>query len=255
MKKNVLTEFIFTIFFLIFLSACGIDTYYILHAPIDAVRPYDNSANRVFSFKTNDTQNISMSIFLGTNVFYKIYDNKSTCESEALSISNANKQYSDAGYKKIESLGYKQLKISTNKDPLIEKDGTNRSVLIRLYTEGVNSPRPEHWYHWEVSVAGMKLLDGSQPAIPLRSNGSTFDFFNNINKRDSGKKNVIINGKKYFNNIPVNTDDDVKLTATGAVTSYYVNAYAVSSGRDPSLTPKYGELLSLGYITINESDH
>ena len=147
------------------------------------------------------------------------------------------------------SLGYKKLSISTNDDPLIADEQLDRLVKIRLYTEGEASGSP---YEACVTVSNSAILDGSDYAIPLRSDASsTFDFFPDSAKITS------VNGKTYYNNTPSSsTDEDVKMTSSSAsdVTAWYVNAYVVSVGRTETFTLKYSQLTALGYIVISSSN-
>lgn len=243
------------LFFLVAISllmgSCGLDLYYVLE-PVQDVTACDDThdaLNRYFSFVTNESPNENSGIFVGTSVFYKIYDSKTALTSDATSISNANTtEYSENGYTKMVSLGYKQMALSTNADPLVECEYIDRNVKIRLFTEGT--------YYAGVQVANVYVMDGEVNAIPLRSNGTTFDFFPNKDAEYTSKdgKYTKVGDKQYENATPSSASDDVKVTLSSTET-WYVNAYVVSVGRTPTFTLKYSQIAPLGYIEIAKGNN
>lgn len=245
-KRINLTKIFFSLIVMIYsflCISCGLDVYYILEPPELEGSPADNALSRVFTFRTNDAGNSSMDIFIGTSVFYKIYNNQSSLTSDQISISSSNTQYSDSGYNKLSSLGYQQLVLSTDVDPLIEKSTVNRSIEIRLFTEG-STDNP---YLAGVKVSGNYLKDGSANAIPLRINDKTFQLY-------STNKTTTVNNYVYTNTIPLNSDEDVKYSTTFTTDdTWYVNAYAVSVGRTSTFTLKYSQLTALGSIVISKT--
>ena len=231
-----------------FSISCGLDVYYILYPPSEAqiVNENTEALGRYFSFRTSDVENNGMDIFTGTAVIYRIYNTLSQLTSDSFSISNYNNEFSDKGYNRAISLGYQRLDISNNSVPLVSKSDKNRSVEIRLFTEGyLDNP-----YQAGIKVASEYIKDGSDIAIPLRENESTFAFY-------SSKKFTNVNNKQYSNTVPEKDDIDVKfiqLSESSAENIWYVNAYAVSVGMTSDFTYKYSELEPLGYIVIKESD-
>ncbi len=231
-----------------FSISCGLDVYYILYPPSNAKVVDENTEalNRFFSFRTNDIENTSMSIYTGTSVIYKIYNTLPKLISESSSISNYNDEFSEKGYNRAIALGYQQLAISNNDFPLIAKDSSDRSVEIRLFTEGfVSDP-----YEAGIKVSGQYIMDGYDIAIPLRENETTFSFY-------SSEKDTIVNGHIYDNVIPNQEDIDVSyvsLSDPEQENVWYVNAFAVSVGMTSDFAYKYSELEPLGYIVIKESD-
>mgnify|MGYP001019991346 FL=1 len=125
-------------------------------------------------------------------------------------------------------MGYNELsitkKISTINDTLIPIDSTNRKIQVRLFTEGFS----ESPYAAGIRVNN-SLVDGSIPARAVLS--ASFDFFG------TGP-------------VPELTDPDVKMNSALGTDVWYVNAYAVSVGRNTSFQYFYSSLLHLGYITI-----
>jgi hypothetical protein len=232
----------------VFSVSCGLDVYYILYPPSEAqiVNENTEALGRYFSFRTADVENSGMDIFTGTTVIYKIYNTLAQLTSDSFSINNSNSEFSDKGYNRAVGLGYQKLLLSNNQMPLVEKDGTDRTVEIRLFTEGyVDDP-----YQAGIKISGQYVMDGSDIAIPLRKNESTFAFY-------STEKNTIVNGRYYLNSIPEEDNIDVKfvqLTEENTKNIWYVNAYAVSMGMTSDFSYKYSQLEPLGYIVISEED-
>ena len=143
--------------------SCGLDVYYILYPPSEAkvVNEETDALGRYFSFKTADVENASMDIFTGTVVLYKIYNNRSQMISDSYSINNYNEELSEKGYNRAYALGYQQLNISNNDTPLVAKSGQNRTVEIRLFTEGyIDDP-----YEAGIKVSEDVLVDDSKSLI------------------------------------------------------------------------------------------
>lgn len=232
----------------VFSISCGLDVYYILYPPSDSqiVNENTEALGRYFSFRTADVENKGMDIYTGTAVIYKIYNTLSQLTTDSFSINNYNSEFSDKGYNRAESLGYQKMILSNNDIPLITKSYNNRSVEIRLFTEGyVDDP-----YRAGIKISGQYVMDGSDIAIPLRENESTFSFY-------SSSSNTVVNDRSYQNSIPEQDNIDVKyvqLTDENTENVWYVNAYAVSIGMTPDFTYKYSQLEPLGYIVISESD-
>ena len=77
-----------------------------------------------------------MDIYVGVTVIYRIYNDLTNLISDSFSINNYNSEYSEKGYNRAIALGYQQLEISNNEFPLVYKSSSNRTVEIRLFTEG-----------------------------------------------------------------------------------------------------------------------
>ena len=129
---------------LLFLSSCGLDEYYEINAPyIRNNDPYYETEydNRFFSFVTNDSDSgVEVGAgfsFLGTAIYYKIYNNYSVMNSDIFTIRSlsTSTNYQNAATKVVEGLSYQQLAIENEDDyiPLIKKssDNKNQSVWIR----------------------------------------------------------------------------------------------------------------------------
>ena len=151
----------------------------------------------------------------GTEVFYRIYTSQEDLQNDAKSINSANKEYSENGYKKLISLGYKEITSkSTGVNPLIDENGGN--VTIFLSTTDSES----------ANVSGIN-------EVPLRYNRLPFNF-------DSSKTD---------SKVPSSNDSDFNFNSD-STSHYFVNLYAVSTGSDIA-SGNFGthsELLSLGFL-------
>lgn len=236
--NNKGVRIVFILFLLFLIISCGLDVYYILEPAtiIQTVTEDSDSLNNIYNFRTEDSTNSNSSIAMGTAVYYKIYNSSSTRISDRNSISAANKIYSETGFDKLESLGYQSLKSSQNDEPLIDISNTDQTVNIRLFTEGTSSSP----YKPSI-VINSNTLEG---VIPLRYNGDTFDF-------GEGDLYGVISKTNYESPYPKDGDEDVKYTEGESESIWYVQAYAVSVGRDSNFTTKYSQLLYLGFITID----
>ncbi len=218
----------------LFFFACGIPVYYVIEPPqIEHVATYETTDyhERHFSFTCPYSASSENSEFtlLGTDIYYRIYNNLDDMNSDISSISSRNSEYSDSGYLKMVELNYQQLWLTSGESPVVKKTSSTRTIELRLCTDTGYSPRL------------YDLTNNNLISYPLRrgtgSSGSgnmTFDF-------DSE------------NNHPVSGDQDTKIREgydnEGA---WYVNLYAVTVGRDSSLAYQYSSLLHLGSLKIEE---
>lgn len=251
--------------FLLLLEACGLDTFYYLDPPItDGHTSYyttEDGIYRYFSFVTNEESSLgdndqyfsssSELVFLGTEVYYKIYNNYSTmvsAENAIDSLNSSSSNYAAAAESLIESRGYKPLKFSSGSfTPLVEAGSSpnNRHVYIRLndygtevdYSKGICiSSQPMDKY----SPANA-LMHNGQPVMPRRYINSSYGF--NFGQDDN-------------NPLPKNGDADVTYSSSSSDSgTWYVDMYAVSVGRDTSYSTSYSKVLFLGSVKIQESDY
>jgi hypothetical protein len=228
---------------LVSFSGCGLTEYYTLDAPTvtynsPSYTTTDYTA-KYFDFLTREsgmTDYLSSSsdfVFLGTAVYYKIYNNYSTMLSRNSSISSVNtsSNYSSAATKMIETYEYQQLGTDSGTiTPLVSATGSNRRVYIRLMHYGSSND-----YAAKITIAGTEL------AVPLRvGNKYTFDFGRTSSDDD--------------NAVPVSGDDDVEYGTASSSGKWYVDMYAVAVGRDSSYTTSYSLVLHLGSVTIDQNE-
>lgn len=219
-NKRIFIKFIFFSFVALFLS-CGLETYnftypilYVYNNPL-----YSSSDTTTYycSFKTNETsQNEN---FIGTDVYYRIYNSSSALISDRNSINATNTtNNSGAAAQRMDSFGYKQLKMSPSlkRQVFIPSELSNRNVYIRLkdmyLTSDIN-------FMAAIRVDGNYLYSGTTLVKPCRNDGSkTFDFFDD-DDNDSGKKTDVkpVEGDSDYTHSSANADSE----------TYYVQLYAV----------------------------
>ncbi|MBR4386838.1 MAG: hypothetical protein IKP51_09990 [Treponema sp.] len=250
--------------FLLLLEACGLDSFYYLDPPVtDGHISYyttEDGILRYFSFVTNEESSLgdndqyfsssSELVFLGTEVYYKIYTSYSTMvnvENAIDSLNSSSSNYAAAAESLIESRGYKPLKFSHGSfSPLVEAGSSpnNRHVYIRLndygsetdYSKGIcisNHPMDKY----SLSDA---LMHNGNPVLPRRYINANYGF--NFGQDDN-------------NPLPKSGDADVNYSGSPSGGIWYVDMYAVSVGRDTSYSTSYSKVLFLGSTKISESDY
>ncbi len=275
--------------------ACGLDEYYVLEEPTgpNHLSYYltDDYAQWYCDFKTNDTGNsdyLSSSSsfrFLGTAIYYKIYNNTSTLTTHRSAISNVNtsSNYGTAATKMIETYGYQPLSTSPNFNwyPFVEAASSNRRVVLRLksyasslisgsltdyttracikiddYYVGYDSDNNQVNYYYDSSTDTWYAEDKSTVvtdfnlAIPYRYDAThSFDFFDDDDDDSSSSRDILPVGDS------TSSDDDYWFTSTATdEDEYYVQLYAVAVGRDSNYTVSYSLVLDLGTIPIKNGE-
>ncbi|MGI5105896.1 hypothetical protein H0R94_02490 [Treponema socranskii] len=245
MRKNC---HVYELFFLaaccLCFFGCGLEEYYVLEAPFriyntpNADTTYDN---KYFDFVTNETGNSSMSTsfdFLGTAVYYKIYNLYESIGSvtSALSSANNSTEYSAAATLLINTYKYRELgTASGTTTPLIASTGADRRIYIRLTNYQTD---PRYLAKIIVGYAGDSSIAATW--IPKRQ-GNRYSFdFGRTGSEDPA---------------PVSGDDDYNYSSSGFSSAYpntyFVDMYALSVGRDTTYTTYYSKVLHLGTVAIN----
>ena len=257
-KKNNIFSLSACLFVFLFLS-CGLDTFYVMDPPITdhtAVYSSTDYATNYFLFRTSETTSHNKDYngsagfkFLGTEVYYKIYNNYSTMNSDISRVENyldADDPTSASDYIINNSnMNYRTLAISSGDySPLIKNESNNRYVYIRLtdfekdgpFQQGIclNDSQAISTYD-----SSMSLKYGSQIVYPRRNiskSGCTFNFGGDDDDYDL---------------VPLSDDEDVKYSSSVSEEGvWYVNMYAISTGYDTSYTIYYSEPLHLGSVSI-----
>ena len=233
----------------LFFAACGLDQVYLLSEPtVIYNNVYDDTTDYTrwyVEFLTNETGNSdyypsrgNAFTFLGTEVYYKIYNNVSTLRSHRNSIESLNDStnYSAAATRLVETYRYQTLGTNSGTvwSPFVECRERNTRVRIRLTSYGDE----------EDFRAGVWFDGQDMNVVPYRNGGRySFDFFNKADDKNPSTPNIP----------PVETvsnDGDYWHTASGGSDAYYVQLYAVAVGRDSNYTPAYSLVLDLGVIPI-----
>lgn len=220
MARKVCIIVFFIVFLLLF--SCGLDVYYFVEPPFNSsviVNPSDPS-EQYFSFTAADASNSEISAggnvnFLGTDVYYKIYSDLSTLQSQRNSINSSNTEYTENGINRLNNLGFQKISSSNYSDPLIKKATSNQSVSIRLF---YSDP-----YDAEI------LVNQNDIGKPLRYNGESFEI----------PAGTILQG------LDVNTTN-----LDESSPSYYVLLYAVSVSTLNLSQRIYSSLCPLGYLQL-----
>lgn len=261
MRKKIF-RYLF-VFFLPLFFGCGLDNFYYLDPPLHGGHvAYYNSSEDILNFcscLTNESSSTGVNYmyfgasdfyFLGTEIYYKIFNNISTLQSVESSVSSMisnTSSYTSAVDYLIGSRGFKTLGVSDGKiSPLIKPSSgrTNQYVYIRLdnyndtdYRSGIcvgNSSSNKWTEEKSLKVNGKNVT-------PVRyGTGCGFDFSR------TGKNN---------SPIPKKGDDDVEFSETPTEDGvWYVLMYAASVGRDTNYSESYSQPYLMGELAIREKD-
>ena len=255
-KKYHLYELFFLAACCLCFFGCGLETTYALKAPsLISLSPLYSTKqfqNKCFVFWTEEADNVNISSsfdFLGTAVYYKIYNRHESITSVTSALSSANNSTDSSSAAKLltETYKYKQLGTSAGaRTPLIQYEsppsspwppyynGHGRCVYIRLssYQNDDYTAKFINNYTGDNSV--------TPTAVPRREgNRYSFDF----GRHGSEDRR------------PAEGDDDYSYSSSGFSAgydhTYFVDLYAVSVGRDENYTLQYSPVLHLGTVAVN----
>lgn len=216
--------------------SCGLETFYKIKPPDNAVpqnaadgavvtNPVSTTETRKYEFSSENNGNF---IAPGTEVYYRIYNSVEKLQQDARSINAVNTDIGGSGFVRMQSLGYKKLRVQSgrkNQDLLIE--GAHR-VIIRLTDDG---------FGFGVFYDGA----GAPQFSPVLRDGDRQFYF----KTDSTTLKPPETG-----NADVDSAED-----RGALRGryWYVNAYAVSVGLvSTTWTRSVSKLLPLGFLALEK---
>ncbi len=236
-KENIFITFLI-VCLILFNSACGLDTYYVIDPPTLVINePIYSSidpSSQYFEFYTteNDYEGIK---FLGTEVYYKIYRNSARMESEYKTIvatANNTDTSSQAADKLIDTYKYKPLGAYGyyNQAVLLPSTGMSRLVHIRL-----SDFAP---YQAQILVGGVNINNSPSPVIPVRNLARNGDNSFNFKNMDSSLR-------------PNKDDEDVDYSGSGSDSIWYVAMFAVAVGQDATYSSINSNVLFLGSVTIS----
>ena len=242
-QKTLRKRIVFSVFagvFCLFFFTCGIPVYYVIEPPKigSNIPTYETSdqSNRYFSFicpYSSSSDNSEFSL-LGTGIYYRIYDSVETMNSDINSINGRNGEYSENGYFKMIELNYQPLLSTPASTPIVKKITSSRTVELRLCNEGTYT-------------TGLKdVTNNTQISVPYRygissSTNATAGFqFTSSYHPESGDQDYSMSNQSSG-----------QTTGSG---EWYVNMYAVSIGRDSSLSQHYSSLLHLGNLKITQTE-
>lgn len=235
-KFCCIVNIVFVFFFCTSLCVCGLDEYYVLDEP--AIRntfPTVDTTDELlknFSFKTSKNSDSGAFNYVGTAIYYRIYNNKSTLSSHISNIDNLNKADNmDAAAKAI---------INTYKyQPLGTSGGKTEAVLLGAEYDGTLVDIRLHNYHeYKRHIS----TDGAEWSVYPMRNGDLKSFHFNPNSKDR------------IDVLPEEGDEDLEYGSATKSGRWYVNAYAFAKGRDANFNDVCSLVLHLGTIVIDESD-
>lgn len=242
---------------LLLFTGCGIDNYIFLY-PIDQILNNPSGSQdlltQYFHFRTVDEKNADNDPvnFKGYEIYYRIYNNKSTLNQDISSISTFAGNNADLIFNWLkETKKYHRLSCVKNPFfiPLIPTATLNRDVYIRLknYNEIVLSG---------VFVGNLQIYspaDQEVKLVPL--NGTSADFGLPLRTDANGITSIQKENTRYFfdyENINSEDSDVTYTTSSENEGNWYVQAYVFAYGSDSSYNSIYSSFFSLGYITIKQ---
>lgn len=243
----------------IFVFSCGLEEVLIVPDPTvtynNPLYSSDDSLTWYFSFKTVSDSDKN---FIGTDVYYKIYNdyNKLISERSSILSVNTSSNSSAAATKMVETYNYQTLGSSQNSGNAVYFPNTTpQTVVIRLKTYVNADPSSEgaqdqYKSHACVGVkAEGKTLYTYKQYIPYRNgNRKSFDFFDD---NDDDKNRV-------RDCLPVYGDSDYCCNESDKSTSfeeYYVQMFAVGVAfNQEKVSSEYSLVLDLGSVPIKKNE-
>ncbi len=258
----------------IFVSSCGLEEIFTVEEPTVVLNaPLYSSSDSLtwyFSFKPSDDNGKA---FIGTDVYYKIYNDSSKLSSDRSSILSVNtsSNSTEAAKRMIESYGYqplgtsiatgyavfvpKNLEDSENNEEDSENNKKLNSIVFRLktslsYAGDSDSASADDRYKSHACIGvkeNTKYL--YKDYIPFRNgNRKSFDFFDS----DENDKN------RTRDALPVYGDSDYSCNESDKDKSfdeYYVQAFAVGVAfNDQTTALSYSLVLDLGSVPIKKDE-
>lgn len=249
-KKSVLLMSFLVLSGLFF--SCGLDEVtYVTEPTVTSNNPlYTNSDFLTWYSDFSTKEHDQSDSFIGTDVYYKIYNNYSNLVSQRNSILSVNTaaNNSAAASRMIETYKFQSLGTNIGTDTVfLPATLSDRRLRIRLKTyKGNESYVGEDIYTRRACVIGAKFgTDGS--VIPYRNgNSKSFDFFDDDEDNKGGSRDVI----------PIEGDADYYHSATASEKdTFYVQMFAVGVVFDQtSLSNSFSLVLDLGSVPIRKGN-
>ena len=234
-RKRVLFSFILAGYLILFNTACGLDTFYVIDSPNNTIHAPSYSSieyqDNYFEFWTEDKTYDAIK-FQGTEVYYRIYKSSDRLRTEVNDlIAIAEKDESNsAAYKLTDTYKYQPLrgKGYEDKDVLIPTAGYNQRVYIRLSDYSGT-------YFAEIKVNNNNIYGSSTTVIPVRNLDKSLSF--NFKELTEDER-------------PQSGDVDVNTNGSSSDNDWYVSLFAVAVGLDYTYSQIYSNILYLGSVRI-----
>ncbi len=234
-----------------FFANCGLDTVISINEPTltknNPLYSSDDYLTWYFSFTTNERN--QQDSFVGTEIYYKIYNNYSNLVSQRNAIISVNTTSNGtaAASKMIDTYTYQPLGTYpvSGASPFIETNGTNKDVVLRLKTYTGNESYSGD--DIESFRACVKISSELQSYVPYRNgNTKSFDFFDDDNDDNAKTRDVEPedgDSDFYYSSSPSSSD------------TYYVQLFAVGVAFDSdNLSNTYSLVLDLGSVPIKKDN-
>lgn len=256
-KCKIIFSFLLVACLFLFNLSCGLDTYEVFESPeqyihqpeADELGEYD----RYFEFYTNEPSSsgsYSTISYLGTSVYYKIYNSKAQAETEKnilISRSEDSENSANASTYMMSTYAYQELLSSSGRNTvLIPTAYKNQLVHIRLNNSSAGNAG--------ILVDGKNIKNSAEASLPRRyKDDLSFNFDSYDKERNDGRV-------KVYNNEGSDVDLDVKYLSTSPSSEendiqngvWYVVMFAVGVARDMTFTLNYSNILYLGTVKITE---
>lgn len=242
-----------------FFHSCGLEEVYYLQSPYENESVVTLANNQEIgwfcSFRTNETGNSSLPSFLGTDVYYKIYNSANQLETDKNNIisyaTSPTNPVESANYM-IYKLNYQKLRKSYGNETFIAKTGTNRNVYFRIKTtKGMETQIGEKLWQFRacIYIDDSYSVNGSEYIYPMRVGGDkSFDFFDDDDDDNDKVRDVL----PYYLT-ESDKDDDYTYSTSGFNNDiYYVQFFAVSVGMNEELAEFWSPAVNIGSIAVQK---
>lgn len=241
--------------FIILNPSCGLDEYYVLSPPSSIHTPIYSSTNtisyenRYFEFTTDENRYYDDKgfTFQGTAVYYKLYSNLSTCESEYKALNtmvNTDSTKANAATSMINSYKFQPMQnLYSDDDVLIPHTSSEAFQTVRIRLTQYLDNQNEFDFVAQISI--FRNGDYSFIGVPARYYGDRqFDFYRNNTATG------------FYAPIPRTTSYEDDVSTSTSVTKdniWYITLFAVGQGYDASFTSYYSTIVYLGTLAIDAS--
>lgn len=217
---KVFATFILVLCLVFFNLSCGLDIIEYYEPPYVTINPPEpeniDSNQKYISFRTNNSENTSIS-FKGTNVFYKIYNNREDARNDRDRLKS----------------------ISQN-----DYSGTSAETLITNYkyamlnNSNILCPKRESGSDYDVRI---DFTDSNKFALIINGDEQ---------KPLRAVENYEFNFDSSYWTYDNERDFDVKYNSSSATDVWYVQFFAASIGLSSTLNEQYSNIVYLGCISL-----
>lgn len=248
---KIIFSLLWVVCLFLFNISCGLDTYEVFESPeqtvhepdADNLTVYDN----YFEFYTNEPSSsgaYSTITYLGTSVYYKIYNSKTQADSEIQTLitrSEDSENSANASTYLISTYSYQELLSSSGKNNvLIPTAYKNQLVHIRLNNTATETAK--------ILVDGKNIKNSLELSIPRRYKEDLSFNFDSYDKEFDGRKVYNDSSDSLYRDLDVNYSSNSDVEEG----TWYVAMFAVGVARDITLTNNYSNILYLGTVKITE---